>query len=514
MEKEVPPPESMVTIKPDYAPSEMYSTSEAPPAYHNPRPASVQITKMISMTVILVSLILGGCILAASYINANASCRHLEEELQLLTESMAYDPVVPAAPAVPNKPEALVQEPEALKDQKSEESKQPSNTKVDIEIDENSSGSSSSSSSEESNSDSDSSDDEDAGTTSNLSSQIPIHIRLPIQFDEILNSLDRKEGKNKMNCVVEKKHADRIIEHKAKTIPLPFGVNLTSDPGLERVSGERITIVCESGSHTKALEENNDINDEDDEQLVMIQPVMVPLPAAQFNTHMPMRQMPPPRENFNYNPQPRREYIHPMEQMRPPLPPARSENDIPNPILHHIAQQIIAAKLREEAEANNRMPMQGTTPLQRINPMPSNALPESQRFNPGRLPIPEEVLNQINRMSGNKDGNNVLIVSEESGSGDDTGSSDNDQMDQIQSIGLRLIQQQRDSAQVPGGRQAFARGMMSGGPMQAPMGMQMLPVDIPVTMMEKMASPDMPAQEGREERQEDEGQRPDFVQPR
>lgn len=50
-----------------------------------------------------------------------------------------------------------------------------------------------------------------------------------------------------MNCVIEKKRAEEVMDHQPKTLRLPFGVNITTDPRFEHVTGERLSIVCESG---------------------------------------------------------------------------------------------------------------------------------------------------------------------------------------------------------------------------------------------------------------------------
>lgn len=50
-----------------------------------------------------------------------------------------------------------------------------------------------------------------------------------------------------MNCVIEKKRAEEVMDHQPKTLRLPFGLNITTDPRFEHVTGERLSIVCESG---------------------------------------------------------------------------------------------------------------------------------------------------------------------------------------------------------------------------------------------------------------------------
>lgn len=50
-----------------------------------------------------------------------------------------------------------------------------------------------------------------------------------------------------MNCVVERRRAEELIDTPAKTMQLPFGMNLTSEPKKQKVTGERIAIFCDNG---------------------------------------------------------------------------------------------------------------------------------------------------------------------------------------------------------------------------------------------------------------------------
>lgn len=83
----------------------------------------------------------------------------------------------------------------------------------------------------------------------------PIRIKLPLQldFDDLAGALMEKNQKSRMNCIVEKKHAEEVVDHQPKTVALPFGVNLTTDPRYERLSGERMAIFCESGNVQRYL---------------------------------------------------------------------------------------------------------------------------------------------------------------------------------------------------------------------------------------------------------------------
>lgn len=77
-------------------------TISPPQAYHRPQSSAVQVAKIVAVTVVIVSVVLGAFILASAYVQANASCRQLEQELELLSE--AADRFQP-----PPQPEALVQ---------------------------------------------------------------------------------------------------------------------------------------------------------------------------------------------------------------------------------------------------------------------------------------------------------------------------------------------------------------------------------------------------------------------
>lgn len=57
--------------------------------------------------------------------------------------------------------------------------------------------------------------------------------------------------RSRMNCIVEKRRAEELVDHQPRNVRLPFGLNLTTDPRLERVTGERMAIFCESGNDQK-----------------------------------------------------------------------------------------------------------------------------------------------------------------------------------------------------------------------------------------------------------------------
>lgn len=522
MEKEIPDSMTTVQIKPEYAPSESAFGSEPPPAYHRPKSTAVQVTKIIAVTVVLVTFVLGGFILASAYITANASCHHLEQELALLTETLdRYQ-----SASGPLQPEALVQEEIKIKTDNSPPTTAESKSVKAVHKDDNNLSDDSSSSNEY---DSDDSDDD----SSEEQDRIPIHIKLPLQldFDDLAGALIEKNQRSRMNCIVEKKRAEEVVDHQPKNINLPFGVNITTDPRYEHVSGERMAIFCESGN----MQRNADPQQRDTEDTVMIQPIMIPIPPSNYATHMNMQQqgpphpMPPMMNMMQQHQQP----MHPMEQMRPPMPhpmmmmpPPQQQQSLqdqqqqqsqqqshlpPSAVLHHIAQQIIMQQLEakhraaaaqaaaEDAQTNelgtNELKM---SPLQRVQ--------EMQRMS--RIPIPAAILNELQRIPSNARGEVIVAVSqdpssEESGEPQQMPPQQAQQQQQPPQMPMmppqpadivRVIQHARESAQGMNGRQTYARG---------------LPVDIPVPMMQQEAEERAAAASEQQEES-----RPHYVHPR
>ncbi|CAG9824931.1 unnamed protein product, partial [Phaedon cochleariae] len=526
-------------------------------AYHKSRSSSVQIARIIAVTVVVCSIILGSFLLASAYVNANSSCRQLEQELELLGE--AADRFQP-----PLQPEALIQE-EPLPSKRHSDhyptEEPPKNTK---ELETNSID----------NSDADSDDTSENSSGESGEPEKP-HLRMPVQMDmdDLVASLLEKNQKSKMNCIVEKKKAEEFVDHQPKTIRLPFGVNITTNPRFEKISGERMVIVCESGSMQRAEpprqsrpeqeDSEEDIDGHDEQQdTIMIQPVMIPIPQSPFRTHMPQQQMPmvqmvhqqmapegrpmnlpahllaiegmrppaspvmPPqvqrisRIQIQARPQLMEEPQMQVHQLPPQMPPQmqQSAEFPPNPILRHIVQQIIAQKImesqraremqmREEQQQQQQQPQQQQqqqqpqVELEEERPhrfqMPDGQV--AQNMMGQRIPIPEEVLTQLNRLPNRDVIVAVQETSPEESEEDDqssSSSSEQQQQQQQQQQEVRFVQQeQRQSAAEVNGRQTFA------------------PVDIPVAMMPRMR---MGRQQMLEEEQQQhvEEARPHFVQPR
>lgn len=51
-----------------------------------------------------------------------------------------------------------------------------------------------------------------------------------------------------MNCIIEKKKAEEIVDEQAKALPPLLGINLTTDPRYLHFTGEKMAISCDSGN--------------------------------------------------------------------------------------------------------------------------------------------------------------------------------------------------------------------------------------------------------------------------
>ncbi|XP_059053803.1 bromodomain-containing protein 4 isoform X2 [Achroia grisella] len=271
MEKEHQP-DSMATItmKPEYPPSEVYSTSEPPPAYRHRVSSSVQIARIAALTVVAASFILGAFILASSWVAARASCHQLEQldamlDKELALEGRAYgnDGLIADEPLPVGNAHALHGVPPPSAAPVSTSSSQPvlgdnqvkddalnhAESKIDEDklqkIDEdNTKNESPNSSSDESSAESDSSAEEE----DEFDSAVRPMLKLPIQFDldELAGAfLANNNQKGRMNCVVERRREDPMEKR------FPFNILGAFAP--RSAQAERIAIICHGGDEPRPV---------------------------------------------------------------------------------------------------------------------------------------------------------------------------------------------------------------------------------------------------------------------
>ncbi|KAM3966192.1 LOW QUALITY PROTEIN: msr-110 [Aphomia sociella] len=270
MEKEHQP-DSMATItmKPEYPPSEVYSTSEPPPAYRHRVSSSVQIARIAALTVVAASFILGAFILASSWVAARASCHQLEQldamlDKELALEGRAYgndgllaDEPLPIGsahalhgvpPSVAPVPTSSSQPALPADNQVKDDTLNHAESKIDedklqkIDDDNSKSESPNSNSDESSESDSSAEDDDE------FDSAIRPMLKLPIQFDldELAGAfLANNNQKGRMNCVVERRHDDPMERR------FPFNILGAFAP--RSAQAERIAIICHGGDEPRPV---------------------------------------------------------------------------------------------------------------------------------------------------------------------------------------------------------------------------------------------------------------------
>lgn len=296
-----------VTMKQDYAASEVYSTtSEAPPAYKIRQANSVKIARIVAVTVILASFILGSFMLASTYLQAKQSCDQMQTLDAVLNKELMLEAMQQELP----KAQALMQDHlsadeanlQTIDRDEKQQKKQPQLEKKGPT--ENA----------ESEDDDESAADSESDESTDMNGN-RIHIKLPLDLNlsELAHAMLRENQKSKMNCVVERRRSEEMVDSPAKTMRLPFGMQFNSEPKKQKVTGERIAISCETGNEPK------------NEEAEPVRQVLIPIPPIRsFGpiTHLPQQM--PPQQMIRQMPRP----IFPMQmqmmshnaQQMPPMP--------------------------------------------------------------------------------------------------------------------------------------------------------------------------------------------------
>lgn len=90
----------------------------------------------------------------------------------------------------------------------------------------------------------DSSDDDESNDIEGEMKRV--HMKLPLDFDlsELAHNILMSNQKARMNCVVERRRTEEVDEPKPMN---PFSVFM-NEPKKEKVTGERLSIFCETGA--------------------------------------------------------------------------------------------------------------------------------------------------------------------------------------------------------------------------------------------------------------------------
>lgn len=267
-----------VTMKQDYAASEVYSTtSEAPPAYKIRQANSVKIARIVAVTVILSSFILGSFMLASTYLQAKQSCDQMQTLDAVLNKELMLEAMQQELP----KAQALIQDNLSADeanlqniDREEKEKKpaeKPQQKKESTESTDND---------DEDEAAADGDSDESADMNNNR-----VRVKMPMELDlsELAHAMLRDNQKSKMNCVVERRRTEEMVDAPSKIMRMPFGMEFNTEPKKQKVTGERIAIFCETGNEPK------------NEEAEQVRQVLIPIPPIRtFGpiTHLP-QQMPP-----------------------------------------------------------------------------------------------------------------------------------------------------------------------------------------------------------------------------
>ncbi|KAJ6643678.1 hypothetical protein Bhyg_08642 [Pseudolycoriella hygida] len=338
-----------------------------------------------------------------------------------------------------------------------------------------------------------------------------VHIKLPLELDlsELANAILETNQKSRMNCVVERRRAEEFIDAPSKTMQLPFGVNLTTDPKRKRVTGERMAIFCESG-----VEPKQETQAEQIPQFMMPPPQrhpisFGPIPQQVPLTHMPY-QMPPHMQQQQQLPQfapPQfmiRQVPQPQQQQQPQHPPQPMMHQMPPNL--PVPDQVMQAPRPEQPEVRIQLqripfPIRGdvSEPVQIREILTGRQMPNmSPQVQVQRIPLsvalqragitPDDLRN-IQRMAEERIQQEFRHLAAEDSSNQSSGdSSDASEDEEEENDSQTESEQQPQILQI--GRVPFARSLLQ-------------PVRIPVNMMQTETSEE-PAPSNR----------PHFVQPR
>ncbi|CAG5088493.1 Protein of unknown function [Cotesia congregata] len=319
--EKIPPPHS------HYAPSEVYSSSESPPAYSRPvmKSTAVQIAKIIATTLITISVIIGSFILAAAWLQARASCtpeaiNGMQTQINSQQEFIKH-----------LQPEALVQDPIDVKqniDESSVKTKQPTAEPKEEETQTDNQ--------DDSKADNESANDNENDDDYNDSGFSPVHFKFSPQLDldDLANTL-MQQSRGLVSCVVERRRSDGFTDGNNQV----DNNNNNDYQRPQRLSGERVVILCESGEPRRQEQQEQDLRT----------PIIVPL----GNIQIPMQ----PHEQDYHRYQVQNQFSAPDVQT-PPFVNARRINQLEQgisiPDIKNIAQMMGFGSPRMPPQMNHQ----------------------------------------------------------------------------------------------------------------------------------------------------------------
>lgn len=71
--------------------------------------------------------------------------------------------------------------------------------------------------------------------------------------------LIQKSSKGNVNCIIERRRNEELVDHAPRSLDLPFGLNITTPPRLQHVTGEQMVVVCKNDDEEQSKEEEQKV---------------------------------------------------------------------------------------------------------------------------------------------------------------------------------------------------------------------------------------------------------------
>jgi hypothetical protein len=216
-----------VTVK-DYSPAPEYQ--DPPPAYKNASLKSspmVQVTKIVAVAVVAIAGMLSFALVFSAWLSSsnsnNTACQYQQSPLEALLPPEALKSMLVLGQGLPHMSAEALVAPQG-NDLESAESK--------VEDKSNN------------NKDKDSSEEDNSNSGEDSSDSL---FKFPVELNLHEHMFERNH-RSHMNCIIEKKKAEEIVDEQSKPLPPLLGINMSTDPRYLHFTGEKMAISCDSGN--------------------------------------------------------------------------------------------------------------------------------------------------------------------------------------------------------------------------------------------------------------------------
>ncbi|ODN04220.1 hypothetical protein Ocin01_02481 [Orchesella cincta] len=242
MEKQQQNCDSMTTVTVKDFNTQM-DYQEPPPAYRPMKTSPmVQVAKIVAIAAVAIAGMLSFAIVFSAWLT-NSSCQQQLQQLQHQQQQHQHQQFA-AQPSF----EALIQ-PESLKSLLALGTTGPASslTKEDKDNEKANDLDSAESKASDNASKNDSSSSEEEEDNNNSGEEAVTMLKLPVELSFQEHMFERGH-RSHMNCIIEKKKAEEIVDEQSKPLPPLLGINMSTDPRYLHFTGEKMAISCDSGN--------------------------------------------------------------------------------------------------------------------------------------------------------------------------------------------------------------------------------------------------------------------------